>query len=74
MTTPGETIFHPIEKSTADHSEYREAARAFASLKNNRPPDRRLFAAAHESAYGTKRTSRQRSGMSAFGGKADITI
>jgi hypothetical protein len=31
-----------------------------------------LFAAVHESAYGTKRTWRSCSVMSAFGGKADI--
>ena len=30
------------------------------------------FVAVHESAYGTKRTWRSRSAMSAFGGKADI--
>jgi hypothetical protein len=34
--------------------------------------DRHPFAALHESAYGTKRTSRQAQPMSAFGGKADI--
>jgi hypothetical protein len=31
-----------------------------------------LIAALHESAFGTKRTWRSRSTMSAFGGKADI--
>jgi hypothetical protein len=31
------------------------------------------YAAVHESAYGTKRTSQLRCRMSAFGGKADIT-
>ena len=31
-----------------------------------------LFAAAHESAIGIKRTCRSPHGMSAFGGKADI--
>jgi hypothetical protein len=33
---------------------------------------RRLFIALHESAFGTKRTSRYAQPMSAFGGKADI--
>jgi hypothetical protein len=33
-----------------------------------------LFAAVHESAYGTKRTSQRCSAMSVFGGKADIAI
>jgi hypothetical protein len=33
---------------------------------------RRPFAAVHESAIGTKRTSKRRPAMSAFGGKADI--
>jgi hypothetical protein len=32
------------------------------------------YAAVHESAYGTKRTSQLRCRMSAFGGKADIPI
>src|ERR1700751_4474165 len=32
------------------------------------------FAAAHESASGTKRTFRSRSAMSAIGGKADMAI
>jgi hypothetical protein len=32
------------------------------------------FAAVHESVIGTKRTSRSRCRMSAFGGKADIEI
>ena len=32
------------------------------------------FAALHESAYGTKRTSLVALHMSAFGGKADITF
>jgi hypothetical protein len=32
------------------------------------------FAAVHESAFGTKRTSRSRCRMSAFGGKADVAI
>jgi hypothetical protein len=31
------------------------------------------FAAAHESAFGTKRTSNCRLPMSAFGGKADVS-
>jgi hypothetical protein len=31
-----------------------------------------FFAAVHESAFGTKRTSRTFSCLSAFGGKADI--
>ena len=30
------------------------------------------FAAVHEFAFGTKRTSKRRPAMSAFGGKADI--
>src|SRR5262249_46475980 len=34
--------------------------------------DRRSFAAVRESAFGTKRSWRSRSTMSAFGGKADI--
>ena len=33
-----------------------------------------LFAALHESAFGTKRTFRVAPHMSAFGGKADITL
>ena len=33
-----------------------------------------LFAALHESAFGTKRTSLVAPHMSAFGGKADITL
>jgi hypothetical protein len=32
-----------------------------------------LFAAVHESAFGTKRTYRAKFAMSAFGGKAEIT-
>jgi hypothetical protein len=32
-----------------------------------------LSAAVHESANGTKRTSKRRPAMSAFGGKADIS-
>src|SRR6516162_5050546 len=39
-------------------------------------PERRfpppLFVAVHESAFGTKRTSRHAQPMSAFGGKADM--
>ena len=31
-----------------------------------------IFAAVHESAFGTKQTSRLRQGMSAFGGKGDL--
>ncbi len=31
-----------------------------------------LFAAVHESGFGTKRTCQWRRAMSAFGGKADI--
>jgi hypothetical protein len=33
---------------------------------------RRFFAAAHESAFGTKQTFQSHPAMSAFGGKADI--
>ena len=32
------------------------------------------FAAVHESAFGTKRTSESTQPMSAFGGKADIGV
>jgi hypothetical protein len=35
--------------------------------------DRHPFAALHESAYGTKRTSESTRLMAAFGGKADIS-
>src|SRR6516225_100761 len=47
-----------------------------ASLGGNAPKThsaRSLFAAAHESAFGTKRRSRHDQSMSAFGGKADVT-
>ena len=45
-----------------------------ANRNSERPPQRGLsvFAAPHESAFGTKLTFHQRLGMSAFGGKADI--
>jgi hypothetical protein len=33
-----------------------------------------MFAAVHESAFGTKRTGKRCRLMSAFGGKADIAI
>jgi len=43
-------------------------------LANEYKADRvdQFYAALHESAFGTKRTSRDRVPMSAFGGKADI--
>jgi CheY-like chemotaxis protein len=41
---------------------------------DNTCPSAALFAALHESAFGTKQTSSSLSAMSAFGGKADIEI
>jgi len=56
------------------------AARKVARQSDARPPliGRSLlvavYAALHESAFGTKRTSHSRRRMSAFGGKADIAL
>src|SRR5262249_54125278 len=50
-----------------------ELISAYMSLSIGRPQfPRPPFAAVHESAFGTKRTSRHAQPMSAFGGKADI--